>query len=54
MVAGIVWMLSRGRTLQETVQFGVACGTAATMNPGTQLFKKDDVFRLYDQIRRQQ
>ena len=50
MVAGMVWMLSQGRSLRETVQFGVACGTAATMNPGTQLFKKDDVYRLYNWI----
>jgi 6-phosphofructokinase 2 len=47
MVAGLVWMLSRGGSLQETVKFGVACGTAATMNPGTQLFKKEDVYQLY-------
>jgi 6-phosphofructokinase 2 len=50
MVAGIVWMLSQGKSLRETIRFGVACGTAATMNPGTQLFKKEDVFRLYSWI----
>ncbi len=50
MVAGMVWMLSQGRSLRETVRFGVACGTAATMNPGTQLFKKEDVYRLYKWI----
>jgi len=50
MVAGMVWMLSQGKSLRETVRFGVACGTAATMNPGTQLFKKEDVFRLYNWI----
>jgi 6-phosphofructokinase 2 len=50
MVAGMVWMLSQGKTIQEMVRFGVACGTAATMNPGTQLFKKQDVDRLYQWI----
>jgi 6-phosphofructokinase 2 len=50
MIAGMVWMLSQGRSLLETVQFGVACGTAATMNPGTRLFRKDDVYRLYNWI----
>jgi 6-phosphofructokinase 2 len=50
MVAGMVWMLSQGKSLRETIRFGVACGTAATMNPGTQLFKKDDVYRLYEWI----
>jgi 6-phosphofructokinase 2 len=50
MVAGMVWMLSQGKPISETVRFGVACGTAATMNPGTQLFKKEDVYRLFDWI----
>jgi 6-phosphofructokinase 2 len=50
MVAGMVWMMAQGKSLSETVRFGVACGTAATMNPGTQLFKKDDVYRLYEWI----
>lgn len=50
MVAGMVWMLGQGKSISETVRFGVACGTAATMNPGTQLFKKEDVHRLYDWI----
>lgn len=50
MVAGMVWMLSQRKSLLETVQFGVACGTAATMNPGTSLFKKDDVYRLFNWI----
>jgi 6-phosphofructokinase 2 len=47
MVGGMVWMLQQGAGLREVVRFGVACGTAATMNAGTQLFKKDDVERLY-------
>lgn len=50
MVAGMVWMLEQGKSLSEMVRFGVACGTAATMNPGTQLFKKEDVYRLYEWI----
>jgi 6-phosphofructokinase 2 len=50
MVAGMVWMLSQGKSLKEMARFGVACGTAATMNAGTQLFKKEDVNRLYDWI----
>lgn len=50
MVAGIIWMLSQEKSLRETVRFGVACGTAATMNPGTRLFAKDDVYRLYNWI----
>lgn len=48
MVAGIVFFLSRGKTLAEAARFGVACGTAATMNPGTELCKKQDAFHLYE------
>ncbi len=49
-VAGMVWMLSQGKPLREVVRFGVACGSAATMNAGSQLFKKEDAQRLFDWI----
>jgi 6-phosphofructokinase 2 len=51
MVAGIVLYLSRGADIQEAVQYGLACGTAATMNPGTELCKKDDADTLFKQIK---
>ncbi|MBT9391825.1 1-phosphofructokinase family hexose kinase [Hymenobacter sp. NST-14] len=47
MVAGLVHGLATGRSLRETARLGVACGSAATMNPGTELFKKADVDKLY-------
>lgn len=47
MVGGMVWALSTGKTLQEMLRWGVACGSAATMNEGTQLFKNEDAQRLY-------
>jgi len=47
MVGGMVWMLQRKKELLEVVKFGVACGTAATLNIGTQLFNREDAFRLY-------
>ena len=47
MVAGIVFSLSNGKNLKESLQYGVACGTAATMNPGNELCKKEDVEKLY-------
>ena len=50
MVAGMVYMLSQHKTLQEMIRFGVACGTAATMNPGTELFHITDANKLYEQI----
>ena len=50
MVAGIVFYISQKKTLNESLRFGIACGTAATLNPGTSLCKKEDVERLYEQI----
>lgn len=53
MVAGIAWKLEAGESIENAVRFGVACGTAATMNKGTQLFKKEDVDRLYEWMKRE-
>jgi 6-phosphofructokinase 2 len=47
MVAGIAWSLASGKSIEDAVRFGIACGTAATMNKGTQLFNRQDVNRLY-------
>ena len=47
MVAGITFYLSKGKSLIEAVQYGVACGTAATMNDGTELCKKQDADKLF-------
>lgn len=51
MVAGMAYMLSQNKPLVEVVQYGVACGTAATMNPGSELCKKPDVERLLEWIK---
>ncbi len=51
MVGGMVWALSQNKTLKEVIRWGVACGSAATMNEGTQLFKKDDAQRLFDWLK---
>jgi 6-phosphofructokinase 2 len=50
MVGGMVWALSQNKTLKEVIQLGVCCGTAATMNEGTQLFNVEDVMRLLKDI----
>lgn len=50
MVGGMVWALSQNKTLKEVIQIGVCCGTAATMNEGTQLFKADDVKKLFKEM----
>ena len=47
MVAGIVHNLINGKSLGEAIKYGVACGTAATLHPGTQLCKKEDADLLY-------
>lgn len=52
MVGGMVWALSQNKTLKEVIQLGVCCGTAATMNEGTQLFNVEDVMRLFDEMQK--
>jgi 6-phosphofructokinase 2 len=54
MVAGITYMLQKQRPLRDAIRFGVACGTAATMNEGTQLFNKADAEQLYNLISEQE
>lgn len=51
MVAGIVHSLSQNKSIKEAARYGVACGTAATMNPGTELCRKEDADHLYKLIR---
>ena len=50
MVAGMVLRLMQGKPLIEMVKYGVACGTAATLHPGTQLCNKEDADNLYEWI----
>jgi 6-phosphofructokinase 2 len=50
MVGGMVWALLQNKTLKEIIQIGICCGTAATMNEGTQLFKVQDVMKLLEEI----
>ena len=52
MVAGMVWMMEQGKTLIEAVQFGIACGTAATINKGTHLFNKEDALKLFEWMKK--
>ena len=47
MVAGLIWSLAKGMSTLEALRYGIACGTAATMNTGTELCKKEDVEDLY-------
>ena len=49
-VAGIVLTLARGRSWREAVRYGVAAGAAAVMTPGTELCRREDAERLYEQL----
>ncbi len=52
MVGGMVWALSQNKTLKEVIQIGVCCGTAATMNEGTQLFEAENVKKLFEEMQK--
>lgn len=52
MVGGMVWALSQNKSLKEVIQWGVACGSATTMNEGTQLFKLEDAKRLFQEMQK--
>jgi 6-phosphofructokinase 2 len=39
---------SSNKTIERSNSLGVACGSAATMNEGTQLFKLEDAKRLFE------
>lgn len=50
MVAGMAYALSTGKKFKSMVQWGVACGSAATINKGTELFHKEDAERMHQWI----
>ncbi len=50
MVAGIVLALSRGKSLREAVQYGIAAGAAAVMNPKRELCRLKDTEDLFKRI----
>ena len=50
MVSGMVWALQQNKSLKEMISWGVACGSAATMNASTKLFRKGDAEKLFATI----
>jgi 6-phosphofructokinase 2 len=50
LVAGVLHYLSKHKPLEEAAAYGVACGTAATLQPGTALFCKEEVEKLYGRV----
>lgn len=49
-LGAMVWALASGRNLEDAFRYGVAAGSAALLTPGTQLCRRDDVIRLYEQV----
>lgn len=52
MVAGMTWGMQQGYTFKQMIRIGIACGSAATLNEGTQLFTKEAADRLYKWLSR--
>ena len=50
MVGGIVLGLARDMSVRDAICFGIACGAAAVMMPGTQLCRREDAERLFAQM----
>jgi len=50
-VAGLVLKLSQGHRIEEASQWAAAAGTAATLTPGTELCRREDVERLLPQVK---
>ena len=49
-VGAMTWSLANGNSLDLAFRFGVAAGSAALLNPGTELCKFEDVRRLAAQV----
>jgi 6-phosphofructokinase 2 len=47
-VGGTVWSLAAGHSILDAFRYGVAAGSAAVLNPGTELCHAGDVARLYE------
>jgi 6-phosphofructokinase 2 len=51
MVGGIVFSLAKNDSLRDALRYGIASGTAAVMNPGADLCRKEDVEILYPRVK---
>lgn len=52
MVAGMVLALAQNWNYKQVLRYGVACGTATTMNTGTTLCRKEDVDHIFQLLNR--
>jgi 6-phosphofructokinase 2 len=53
LVGGFLYQWTRRPHMIEAFRFGVACGTASAMTPGTELCHRRDVYRLLPRVRLQ-
>jgi 6-phosphofructokinase 2 len=51
MVAGIVYQMHHGKTIVDAVRFGIACGSATTINSGMQLATLDQANVMLKKIK---
>lgn len=49
-LAGLILKLSQGYSLEEACRWAAAAGTAATLTPGTELCRREDVEKLLPKI----
>jgi 6-phosphofructokinase 2 len=50
-IAGLVLKLNEGLAIDEACRWAVAAGTAATLAPGTELCRREDVERLLSKVK---
>ena len=50
-VGAMVWAIGEGRDIRDAFRYGVAAGTAALLSPGTRLSRREDVLRLFHDVR---
>lgn len=50
MLGGIVYSLTKSDDIRKAIRLGIACGSAATLSPGTGLCDADAAYRLLDLI----
>ena len=53
MVGAMVFALSQDWPLPDVLRYGIAAGTAATMNAGTELCKKEDTERIFKEMKQE-
>jgi 6-phosphofructokinase 2 len=52
-VGAMVWALAHSLPLAEAFAYGIAAGAATALTPGTELCRRKDVERLYEEVRMQ-